>query len=185
MDMPDADATLVSRARQGDAEAFGALIQRYLRSAYAVALAQLGNEADAEDVCQDAFVTSLRRIEECRHPDQFGVWLLSIVRNRAHDYRRYRAVRDTLPLDAASATSGRSNPLRDAERSELRRDLVDALDGLTETQREVLLLYDLEGWSHREIAEKIGITESTARVHLHKGRRTLRERLARLHPERP
>ncbi len=181
--MNESDATLVARARQGSAEAFEALVRRHLKASYAVALAQLGEPADAEDVCQDAFVTALKRIEECRKPDQFGAWLLTIVRNRAHDYRRYRGIREALPLDAAYEASGGADPHREAERSELREDLVGAMRGLSETQREVVLLHDFEGWSHKEIGEKLGISDGSARVHLFKARKTLRERLSGRHKE--
>lgn len=108
--MTESDAALVTRARGGDEGAFETLVRRHLRSAYAVALAQLGEEADAQDAVQDAFITALQRIEECRKPDQFGSWLMSIVRNRARDNRRYRAVRDALPLDAASEAVDRATP---------------------------------------------------------------------------
>lgn len=181
--MTESDATLVGRARQGSSEAFEALVRRHLKAAYAVALAQVGEPADAEDVCQDAFVTALRRIEECRKPDQFGAWLLTIVRNRAHDHRRYRGVRDALPLDAALTASGGADPQREAERSELRDDLVEAMRGLTETQREVVLLHDFEGWSHKEIGDRLGISDGSARVHLFKARKTLRGLLSGRHKE--
>jgi RNA polymerase sigma-70 factor (ECF subfamily) len=183
--MEESDATLVGRARQGDAGAFETLVRRHLKPAYAVALAQLGEPADAEDAVQDAFVTALQRIEECRKPGQFGPWLYSIVRNRARDRRRYRAVRDALPLELAAEAAGRSDPHHDAERTELQADLTEALQGLTELQREVILLYDLEGWSHKEIAQKLGISDGSARVHLFNARRALRERLSRRHSEEP
>lgn len=182
--MAESDATLVGRARQGDAQAFDALARRHLGAAYAVALAQLGEPADAEDVCQDAFVTALKRIEECRNPAQFAAWFLTIVRNRARDHRRWRQVRDALPLDqAGEAASGNAGPHEDAERSELRDDLLEAVRALPETQREVVLLFDVEGWSHREIGEKLGISEGSARVHLHNARKGLRSRLAGRHEE--
>lgn len=181
--MTESDAALVARVRGGDAAAFDTLVRRHLRAAFAVALAQLGEEADAQDACQDAFVTALTRIEECRKPDQFGSWLLSIVRNRARDVRRYRTVRDALPLDAAGEAPGRANPHHDAENAELRGDLLAALDHLTELQREVILLYDVEGWSHKEIGQKLGISDGSARVHLFNARRALRERLTQRHRE--
>lgn len=181
--MSESDAALVGRARGGDAAAFETLVRRHLNAAYAVALAQLGEEADAQDALQDAFVTALTRIEECRKPDQFASWLLSIVRNRARDHRRYRRVREALPLDAASEAAGRADPHRDAERSQLRDDLTAAMEGLTELQREVTLLFDIQGWSHREIAEALGISEGSARVHLFHARRALRERLSERHRE--
>jgi RNA polymerase sigma factor (sigma-70 family) len=148
-----------------------------------VALAQLGEEADAEDAAQDAFVTALERLEECRRPEQFGAWLLAIVRNRARDRRRWLSVRDALPIEAAEATAGPADPLRDAERGALRADLLAALATLPETQREVVLLFDVEGWSHREIAARLGITEGSARVQLYNGRRALRGELAERHRE--
>ncbi|MDB4947563.1 MAG: polymerase sigma factor, sigma-70 family, partial [Gemmatimonadetes bacterium] len=181
--MEETDARLVERARRGDADAFGALVRRHLKSAYAVALGQLGEPADAEDACQDAFVTALQRLEECRKPDQFGPWLFSIVRNRARDRRRWRAVRDALPLESAAHVGSRDDPGLDVERLELREDLLDAMRGLTELQREVVLLYDIQGWSHKEIAGKLGISDGSARVHLFNARRALRERLAHGHTE--
>jgi RNA polymerase sigma-70 factor (ECF subfamily) len=181
--LTESDAALVARARGGDGGAFETLVRRHLRSAYAVALAQLGEEADAQDAVQDAFVTALKRIEECRKPDQFGGWLLSIVRNRARDHRRYRTVRDALPLDAAGEAVSRADPLQDAENAQLREDLLQAVQTLTELQREVVLLYDLEGWSHREIGERLGISGGSARVHLFNARRVLRERLTARHRE--
>lgn len=177
MDMEESDAVLVGRARGGDAQAFDALVRRHLRAAYAVALARLGEPADAEDVCQDAFVTALQRLDECRQPDRFSAWLLRIVRNRAHDHARGRAVRAASPIDGAELASRDPSPLRLAEQTELQADLLEALGTLTELQREVLMLYDLEGWSHREIAERLGISEGSARVHLHHGRRALRQAL--------
>lgn len=181
--MTEGDAALVQRARGGEAGAFEALVRRHLRSAYAVALAQLGDEADAEDAAQDAFVTALERLEECRQPEKFGSWLLAIVRNRARDRRRWRTVRDALPLEAAEGARGTADPLGDAERGQLRGDLLAALETLPETQREVVLLFDLEGWTHREIAAQLGITEGSARVQLFNARRALRARLGERHRE--
>jgi len=181
--LTERDAALGARARGGDGGAFETLVRRHLRSAYAVALAQLGEEADAQDAVQDAFVTALQRIEECRKPDQFGSWLMSVVRNRARDHRRYRAIRDALPLDAAGGVANHADPLQDAQDAELRQDLLGAMDTLTETQREVILLYDFEGWSHRQIGDRLGISDGSARVHLFNARRSLRERLTARHRE--
>jgi RNA polymerase sigma-70 factor (ECF subfamily) len=181
----DTDAALVGRAREGDAGAFETLVRRHLKAAYAVALAQLGEPADAEDAVQDAFVAALKRIEECRSPDQFGAWLCAIVRNRARDRRRFESVRGALPLDAAANTACGDDPLRDAEESQVRTDLLAAMEGLTPLQREVVLLYDWEGWSHKEIGARLGISSGSARVHLFNARRALRGWLAGRHMEKP
>jgi RNA polymerase sigma-70 factor (ECF subfamily) len=180
--MEESDSELVGRARQGDAEAFGVLVRRHLQPAYAIALARLGEPADAEDVCQDAFVLALERLDDCRNPARFSAWLFTIVRNRALDYQRLRSVRSAVPLDSIEVASP-SSPAREVEDAELGAALLQAMTGLTPLQREVLLLFDFEGWSHREIAARLGISEGSARVHLHNGRKALRQRLEPGHRE--
>lgn len=174
--MAEADSVLVERARTGDAGAFEQLVRRHLRAAIAVALAVLGERADAEDVCQDAFLTALQQLETCQ-PDRFAGWLLRIVRNRAISVQRQQKVRRSMPLEWAGAARSRENPERDAEQSALRDRLRGALKVLPERQREVLLLHDLEGWRHREIGEALGMPEGTVRYTLFHARRAVREKL--------
>lgn len=171
------DAELVARAKVGDARAFDELTDRYLDAAFAVAHAQLGYAADAEDVCQDAFLTALQRLEQCRDPDRFRVWLLRIVRNRAHNLRRYRSVRSEVGLDDVSPPSAAEDPGDDAARAELRDRINAALKGLPPAQRQVVLLFDLQGWSHGDIAESLGISEGASRAALFKARSALRPQL--------
>jgi RNA polymerase sigma-70 factor (ECF subfamily) len=182
--MTETDAHLIERARRGDGDAFDALLRRHMRVAYAVALAQTRDRDDAEDVCQDAFITALQRLDEVRRPEAFVGWLLQIVRNRAHNLRRHQRVRIAMPLDAAEEAPSRARgPALETEDEELGRNLSQALEKLTPTQREVVLLYDLEGWSHREIAAAVGTTEGAARVHLHHARRALRALLGPVYRE--
>jgi RNA polymerase sigma-70 factor (ECF subfamily) len=173
----ESDARLVARALQGDSPAFGELVRRHLRSAYAIALAALAVPADAEDVCQDSFIVALERLDECRDPDRFAAWLFRIVRNRAHNFRRYTKLREGPPLDTLEYADFAQNPERDAERGQLRERLVSALVGLSEVQREVVILHDMNGWKHREIAALLGLPEGTVRSHLSYARRELRVRL--------
>jgi RNA polymerase sigma-70 factor, ECF subfamily len=168
------DAALVALARGGDAAAFEALVRRYMRPAYAIALGVVKEPADAEDVCQDAFIRALERIDDCE-PARFGAWLLRIVRNRAHSVRRYLGVRDASALDTVSAASRAPGPQRDTERAQLRDDLTAALAELSEVQRQVVLLHDLEGWKHREIGGLLDLPEGTVRAHLFHARRALRD----------
>ncbi len=177
MNVAETDSRLVARARAGDAGAFEALVRRHLRAANAVALGVLGNPADAEDVCQDAFLAALERLEDCRDPERFAGWLLRIVRNRALNARESLALRRGEPLETVAGASGGRDPGRDAERAESRERLLAALSGLTPAQREVVLMHDLEGWKHREIAELLGISEEASRVRLFQARRNLRARL--------
>jgi RNA polymerase sigma-70 factor, ECF subfamily len=182
---PETDARLVIRARQGDRAAFEILVRRHLGSAYAIALAELADTGDAEDAVQDAFITALERLDECRDAAAFGAWLRQIVRNRARTVRRREKIRETEQLEPGSAGASQANPARDLERLELRTRLQSALGTLNETQRTVVLMHDLEGYRHREIAVELGIPEGTVRSHLFFARRTLREQLADLQrPER-
>jgi RNA polymerase sigma-70 factor, ECF subfamily len=176
---PEPDARLVRRAREGDRAAFEILVRRHLDSVYTIALAELADARDAEDAVQDAFITALERLDECRDESAFGAWLRQIVRNRAHTVRRREKIRRTEGLDTTEAVQpSREDPAGDLDRRELRRQLQTALGTLTETQRTVVLMHDLEGWKHREIAVELGIPEGTVRSHLFFARRTLRERLS-------
>lgn len=180
------DAILVAQARQGDAAAFEALVRRHYRAAYAVALAILGRPADAEDTCQDAWVRALEKLDTCREPGRFVHWLLQIVRNRARNLLAARRVRAAEPLDTGAGRDPEANgvpavaaapddPRRDYERARLRAQLLEGLARVSEVQREIVLLHDMEGWQHREIAEHLGISEVNCRQHLFQARRRLRE----------
>ena len=168
---------LVRSARSGDAAAFEQLVRLHLRAAYGVAFAVTNDPNDAEDVTQDAFITALERLEECKDPDRFSGWLLRIVRNRALNLRRSQAVRMAKPLAEAVDAPSLSNPERDTGRTLLREELSAAMDELTETQRQVVVLHDLEGYRHREIGELLGISEGASRFHLSTARGLLRELL--------
>ena len=167
------DAQLIAHTCGGDATAFEALVRRYYRMAFSVALAHTGNRADAEDACHDAFVRAAEHLEDCRQPDRFAPWLCAIVRNRAHNMRAHAQVRRASPLEPGTAPS-RDSPARDAELADLRGRLLHALAQLPSIQREVVLLHDLHGWSHDEIAVAIGTTSGMSRQHLFKARKRLR-----------
>lgn len=168
------DATLVARAREGDRDAFAALVHRHLRVAHAVARGVVRNPADADDLVQEAFLEALVKLDSCRDPARFAGWLLAIVRNRGHNRRRWLRRREALPLDEDSPVAGPHDPARDAERAELRDRLLDGLGRLPESQRQVVLLHDLDGRPHAEVAASLGISEGASRVLLHRARARLR-----------
>lgn len=174
--MAATDSELVERSRLGDEEAFETLVRRYLRPANAVALAVVGEMADAEDVVQDAFIRALEQLDTCQ-PDRFAAWLMRIVRNRAISLHRKRKVRAAMPLEWAHDVSSRSNPAVDAERAGTQEKLKEAIETLPERQREVLLLHDLEGWKHREIGDVLDMKEGTVRYTLFQARRAVRAQL--------
>jgi RNA polymerase sigma-70 factor (ECF subfamily) len=172
------DGELVRRARRGEEVAFGLLVDRYQRAAYAVALSVTGRHEDAEDGAQEGFLVALERLEECRNPERFGGWLLTIVRNRSKNLVRREALRETDQVPPAARSSA-PTPDVATEASELREVLERALDGLPEVQKQIVLLHDLEGWKHREIAEKLDLPPGTVRSHLHFARKALRGALER------
>ena len=167
------DSELVLAAREGSQEAFSHLVTRYMRPAFLMAVSIVGNREDAEDAAQEAFVAALERLEECRKPESFRAWFLTIVRNRARNIVRRERVRAGERLPAGLPDEG-GDPLRSAERGELRARLVEALERIPPVEREIVLLHDLEGWKHREIAEALGLPSGTVRSHLHRARKKLR-----------
>jgi RNA polymerase sigma-70 factor (ECF subfamily) len=173
------DSELVRRARKGDEMAFGMLVRRYQRPAYAVALSVTGRHEDAEDAAQESFLVALDRLDECRSPERFGGWLMTIVRNRSKNLVRRESLRETDELPPG-ARSRIPTPDRTAEAAELRGLLRTALFELPEVQRQVVLLHDLEGWKHREIAERLDLPCGTVRSHLHFARKALRTALERV-----
>jgi RNA polymerase sigma-70 factor (ECF subfamily) len=167
------DEVLVRRSLEGDEEAFGRLVRRYQRTAYVVALSVTGRPEDAEDAAQESFMVALERLEECRNPDRFAGWLMTIVRNRSRNLVRRESLRDSEAIPE-TASGGAPTPDRVTERMELQEHLREAIATLPEVQQEVVLLHDLEGWKHREIAERLGIPSGTVRSHLHFARKALR-----------
>jgi RNA polymerase sigma-70 factor (ECF subfamily) len=170
------DSELVLKAREGDEAAFCRLVERYQRPAYAVALSVTGRHEDAQDAAQESFLVALARLEECRSPDRFGGWLMTIVRNRSKNLVRRESLRatDEVPPGTRSRVP---TPERIAEMRELRGLLKKALMDLPEVQRQIVLLHDLEGWKHREIADRLDLPCGTVRSHLHFARKTLRSAL--------
>jgi RNA polymerase sigma-70 factor (ECF subfamily) len=168
------DTVLVARARRGDAAALESLVRRYLRAAYAVALSVVRSAADAEDLAQDALIAALQRLDQCRDPKRFARWLFQGVRHRAINHlnqgRARTALLGTAPLDEVVEA--------DAEQVALRWLLLASLEQLTEIQRAVVLLHDLDGWTHGEIAAALDISEVMSRQILFVSRRALREQLA-------
>ena len=174
---PDGEAELVERVRQGDGQAFDALVTRYMRRAFSVAFRLLGQKEDAEDLVQDTFVAVLQRIDTFQPGRPFAPWFFRVLVNRGLNARKARALRTVDEIPESASSSGPS-PEREAERAELRGHLRAALATLPERQRLVVELYELEGFAGAEIAEILEISDGTVRWHLHEARKALRAALA-------
>ena len=167
------DALAVERVRAGDAEAYGELVTRHMRRAFAIAFRIVEHRQDAEDVVQDAFVRALERIDTLQKGRPFRPWLYRIVVNQALNLRRRRRVRTTDPLPE-TAPSRERLPDRALENRQLGERLRTALDTLPERQRTIVVLADMEDMSSTEIGAVLDIADGTVRWHLHQARRTLR-----------
>jgi len=163
----------VVAAQRGDERAFGELVRRHQRRAYAVARAIVLTHEDAEDAVQEGFLHAFRALDRFRSDQPFGAWLNRIIANAALDLVRRRKVRDADELPDSLAL-----PFRDpGESDELRRRLQAALAELPDRQRAVIVLHDVEGFTHGEIGAMLGIPEGTARSDLHHARAALRRML--------
>ena len=168
------DEELVTLILKRDTAAFEVLMRRYFRTAFLVAFARLGSREDAEDLCQEAFVRAWERMSECRDPKRVSHWIMTIVRNAAHNRREYLQLRSGKPLDSVAGAAASARPDHDAERGELRSRLTQALMQLPPIQREVVLLHDYEGWKHDEVAARLDLSVTMSRRHLSDARRQLR-----------
>lgn len=177
---PDVDEpSLVARAQRGDPAAFDALVRRHLPGALVAAERLLGDRSDAEDLVQDAFLRAMDRLPLLDPSRPFGPWFFTLLRNLGINQLRARKVRQTEPelLDAAS-----TDPLPDEAvvNNEVRTRFDAALAALTPRQREIVMLFEVEGWKGVEIAEHLGLTPENVRWHLHQAKKSLRAALASL-----
>jgi len=176
--IPEQDeAALVARVRAGDRAAFGVLAERYAGVARRVARAVLGDPDDADDAAQDALLSALVKLDQYDPRRPFGPWLLRIVANAATDRRRRRKVRRVEQLDPALVAGG-ARPDATTERRALSARLRAALAELSHRRRMAVVLFDVEGYSHAEIAGILGIPEGTVRSEVFHARRRLRVLLA-------
>lgn len=175
------DEQLLASAALGDREALNELFGRYRSVAYRVAYRLLGNEADALDAVQDAFVKALTHLRGFEGRSSFKTWLLRVVSNTALDLGRRRGRRESLSFDALWPVQREAiEPLvgdaagRDLERVDLRRLLHEALDQLSPMQRQTFVLYAEAGLTYREVAGTLNVSVGTVMSRLFYARQKLR-----------
>ena len=164
------DEELVAISRDGDRQAFAMLVRRHQKRIYAICLALLGNQADAEDATQEVFVRSMERIDTLRNASQFANWIAQIARNRCRDVLRAGGRRRWIPFTEDHAPT---TPTPTEDYSDLR----SALARLPEEHSLPLLLFYYDGKSTRKLAEELGLTEGGACVRLYRARKALRRLL--------
>jgi RNA polymerase sigma-70 factor (ECF subfamily) len=169
------DPILVTRARDGDRQALEALLERHAPKVERLALQFLRDPEDARDATQESLAKVCVRLKQFRGGSQFSTWLHRIVVNTCLDAAERRKARSHEPLSDQLASD--DDPARTAGNSELRRELCDALAGVSPSQAQVVLLKDVAGYTFEEIAEAAGIPVGTAKCHAHRGRARLSARL--------
>lgn len=175
------DEQLIERAGRGDRDALNELFRRYRQVAYRVAYRLLGNEADALDAVQEAFVKALTHLRGFQGRSSFKTWLLRVVSNASLDLGRSRGRREALSFDAIGPQNREDiEPLvvdeagRDLEREDLRRLLARALEQLPPAQRQTFVLHAEAGLSYREVAGTLNISIGTVMSRLYYARQKLR-----------
>ena len=179
--LPDAaevndERDLIVRVQAGDRSAFDLLVRRHLPRARLIAKRLMQNPDDADDLVQDAFLRALERIGTFDASRAFEPWFTRLLVNLGRDQHHKQAVRRTESHDP-EAIPGGTRPDREAERSELRSSLNQALGSLPDRQRLIVTLFEIDGRSTEEIAGMLNVSQVTIRWHLHQARRTLREAL--------
>ena len=186
MDATEAAAVL-ARARQGDNDAFRALVERHSQSVFRLAFRMTGNEQDAEDVVQESFLRAYRQLGRFESRANFGTWLYRIVANCSVDLMRAKQARhdqsraDSLDdLEAAPVAADGHGPERLAESEEIGRKVTAALAHLTPIERAAFTLRHYEGRSIDEISRTLGLGTSAAKHSVFRAVRKLRTVLAPL-----
>ena len=173
---PD-EIELVERARHGDVSAFGELVEIYQHEVFTLAVRMTGDRTLAADVAQEAFIRAFRSIGSFRGDAALGTWLHRITVNVAWTQLGRVKRRRTEPEDSATDQpdlSAGASPEVMAESSLLRSRLTSAVGELPPGQRSVVVLKDVYGWSHAEIAEELGISVTATKVRLHRAHQKLR-----------
>ena len=183
------ETELIMRVREGDGEAFYELVRPYERAVFLAALSLVKNDADAEEVAQEAVLKAFKNLARFRQEAKFSTWLIQISINEAKmklrkDRRHlYESIDeglqkeegDYIPKDFAD---WREIPSEALEQKELRNALTKALDSLPEKYRTVLILRDVQHLSITETAQVLGLSEANVKTRLCRARLQMRDALA-------
>jgi RNA polymerase sigma-70 factor (ECF subfamily) len=166
---------LLERCRRGEREAFAELVERTYRQVYTLAVRLVGDRHEAEDVAQEAYLRVHRSLRTFRGDSSFGTWMYRIVANTAMTHLRKRGrfgdLADEPETVLRLADSGSSEGEVDMDHVRV------ALNALPDAQRVILLMKDAYGFSCREIADQMGVSEGAVKVRLHRARRRLKDSL--------
>ncbi len=179
---------IILRVRAGDTDAFEALVLEHQNKVYSLALRMVGNEEDARDMAQEAFIRAFNSLASFRGESKFSVWLYRLTSNICIDFLRGRAKRRTVSLNwededgeegELEIPDERFSPEARLERTELRESVRRGLDSLSPEYREILLLREINGLSYDEISRALNLEEGTVKSRIFRARKKLSEFLIR------
>lgn len=186
-DVPADDRSLVRAAQRGDAQAFRALVTKYQRRVYQLALGMVRDSDEAMDITQETFVRVHRYLPSFKGDSSFFTWTYRIAMNLCLDAQRRKgrseridvAQGDDAEIEAAmdAPSAALAGPQRAALNAELKEKIEEALSGLSENHRSILLLRELEGLSYEELARVLGIRKGTVMSRLFHARLKMQNKL--------
>ncbi|HEX2687903.1 MAG TPA: sigma-70 family RNA polymerase sigma factor [Kofleriaceae bacterium] len=188
--MSELERTLLRRLRDRDERAFRELIENHRDRVFNITYRMLGNRAEAEEVAQEVFITVFKTIETFREESKFSTWLYRVTVNHCKNRIKYLARRHDRDRDELDETSHETNgaagvpphhvqPDRALEGAQLEVLLQEAIAGLEDDQRVVVVLRDIEDLSIEEICAITGLPDGTVKSRLHRARLVLRKRMQR------
>jgi RNA polymerase sigma-70 factor (ECF subfamily) len=182
------EAEIIAAIIAGETQLYHELVRPYEHSAYMMALSYMKNEADAEDVAQEAFIKAFRNLPTFRGDAKFSTWLISITLNEARNRLRQQSSVRMQSLDEPPDENGavspallldwREIPSEAVEREEVRTLIKRAIETLPEIYRQVFILRDVEELDVNETAQTLSISISNVKVRLHRARMMLQKELA-------
>jgi RNA polymerase sigma-70 factor (ECF subfamily) len=176
------DAELALKAKRGDIDAFGELVERYKERAYMIALGFVGSPDDAMDLSQEAFVKAFKAMRTFKDGADFYPWFYAVLRNTCFNFLRKRKTRRESSLDAAQeygfdVADVAPDPSTTLERKEMRALVRAEIDKLAPVHKEILLLRHFELLSYKEMAGVLGCPIGTVMSRLYAARQALKVRL--------
>ena len=188
VDEGPSDDELVLKSQQGDVHAFDLLVERYHQRIYGLTYNMTSNREDAEDLTQEIFIKAFEALPRFKGKSSFYTWLYRIGVNKTINYRKKRNRKRALSLDAFDQDiklddayhdlTAKGSPLRSISLSELQKKLNEALQGLSEKHRTVVVMHDMQGIPHDEIAKVVGASVGTVRSRLFYARRQMQNELS-------
>ncbi len=171
------DEAVITRVRAGEPDLFEIIMRRYNQRLYRVARSIVRNEAEAEDVVQDAYVRAYTHLAQYAGEAKFSTWLTRIAVNEGLRRLRKRGRFDDIRWMASTVPLAAEGTDRDASDREVRHIMESAIEGLPAAYRSIVMLRDVEELSTAEAADCLGIPPATVKTRLHRGHALLRETL--------